>query len=301
MTTKRIMVIGSTNTDMVIKTDNFPTPGETLLGGQFLMNPGGKGANQAVAASRLGGIVSFLGKIGDDIFGHQAKQLLQDEGIDVGYVCVDPEKPSGVALIIVNQEGENTIVVAPGSNGELSPADIEPALPLLEKTEFVLLQLEIPLETVIYIAEIATRKGKKVVLNPAPAIDLPEDLLKNLYLITPNETEAGMLTGIQVKDEGNPLEAAKKLKGKGVDVVVITMGSRGAFVLSDEYIGMVDAPKVRAVDTTAAGDTFNGALLVALSEDKPLEEAVGFACNAASISVTRNGAQASVPYRKELP
>lgn len=294
------MVIGSTNTDMVIKAKKFPVPGETILGEQFLMNPGGKGANQAVAASRLGGIVSFLGKIGDDIFGHQAKQLLQDEGIDVGYICVDPEKPSGIALITVNQEGENMIAVAPGANGVLSPADIEPALSFLDETELVLLQLEIPLETVLYASEAAARKGKKVILNPAPATDLQDKLLKNLYMITPNETEAEILTGVQVKEEESALRAAIKLKEKGIEVVVITMGANGAFILSDEYTGMVNAPKVKAVDTTAAGDTFNGALVVALSEGKPLLQAVEFACKAASVSVTRNGAQASAPYKEEL-
>ena len=300
MAIKKILVVGSSNTDMVIKTRKFPAPGETILGGRFFMNPGGKGANQAVAAKRLGGMVSFVGKIGDDIFGKQAMQLLEDEGINVDFVATDPENPSGVALITVDAKAENSIVVAPGSNGTLSSIDFDRAYSVLNESEIVLLQLEIPISTVAHIAEIASKKGKKVILNPAPADQLSDELLKNIYLITPNESEAELLTGVRATDLESAKRAALILQQKGIKVVIITMGSAGAFVLSDEYTGMVGAPKVEAVDTTAAGDTFNGALAVALSEEMELSRAVKFACEAASISVTRIGAQSSIPFRKEL-
>lgn len=300
MSVKKILVVGSSNTDMVIQTRKFPGPGETLLGGHFFMNPGGKGANQAVAARRLGGTVSFVGKIGNDIFGKQAVQLLEDEGIGVEYVATDPDLPSGVAMITVDGKGENSIVVAPGSNGSFSFSDFDMALPELDRSDMVLLQLEIPLATVAHIAEHASRRGKQVVLNPAPADQLPDDLFHHIDLITPNESEAELLTGIQITDEVSASQAARVLNEKGVKTVIVTMGAAGAFVLSDEFTGMVTAPKVDAVDTTAAGDTFNGALVVALSEGKTLHEAVGFACKAASISVTRIGAQSSIPFRKEI-
>lgn len=300
MKTKKILVIGSSNTDMVIKTNHFPAPGETILGGRFLMNAGGKGANQAVAASRLGGVVTFIGKIGDDIFGKQAVQQLEDEGINVDFVAVDPENPSGVAMITVDRNGENSIVVAPGSNGTLSPADFDKAMAELDESEFVLMQLEIPIPTVEYIAQKAARIGKKVVLNPAPAAGLSDELLRNLYLVTPNETEAELLTGIKVTDEQSALKAATILHEKGVEIVIITMGAAGAFLLADGKSEIIKAPKVDAVDTTAAGDTFNGSLLVALSEGKTIQESIAFANKAASISVTRIGAQSSVPFRKEI-
>ncbi len=300
MSKKNIIVVGSSNTDMVVKTSNFPLPGETTIGGEFLMNPGGKGANQAVAARRLGGEVVFVGKIGNDIFGKQAVQLLDEEGIDTKNILVDENRPSGVALITVDSKGENVIVVAPGANGALVSKDFEGFDGILETSAIVLLQLEIPLETVVYVAGLSIYLQKKVILNPAPAQSLPDSLLKGLYLITPNETEAGQLTGIKVKDNESALKAAEVLVDKGVQNVIITMGSAGAFVLSQEYIGMVEAPKVTAVDTTAAGDTFNGALAVFLSEGMKMKEAVRLACVAASVSVTRNGAQASVPFRNEV-
>ncbi len=296
----KIHIIGSSNTDMVIKTSRFPSPGETIIGGQFLMNQGGKGANQAVAAKRLGGTVSFFGKIGNDIFGQQAIKQMKDEGIEVNKMVADTQNSSGVALITINADGENSIVVAPGSNGSLSSSDINESFSQIEEAEIVLLQLEIPLETVVYVAEFANKIGKKVVLNPAPATGLPDSLLKSLFMITPNETEAEMLTGVCIKDEESASQAATKLKEKGVEVVIITMGALGAFVLSNDYTGMVNSPRVKAIDTTAAGDTFNGALMVALSEGVKLKKAVEFACKAASIAVTRIGAQSSIPYKNEI-
>jgi len=300
MNPKKILVIGSSNTDMVIKTNNFPAPGETILGGRFLMNAGGKGANQAVAAARLGGMVTFIGKIGDDIFGKQAVQQLEDEGINVNFVAVDHENPSGVAMITVDHKGENSIVVAPGSNGTLSPGDFNKALSELQDAEFVLMQLEIPIPTVEYIAQIAAQKQKKVILNPAPAAKLSDELLQNLYIITPNETEAELLTQIKVTDEQSALKAAEALHKKGVEIVIITMGAAGAFLLINGESEIIHASKVKAVDTTAAGDTFNGALAVGLSEGKTIQESIAFANKAAAISVTRIGAQSSVPYRKEI-
>ncbi|HEY3369267.1 MAG TPA: ribokinase [Prolixibacteraceae bacterium] len=296
----KILIVGSSNTDMVIKTLNFPAPGETILGGRFLMNAGGKGANQAVAAARLGGLVTFIGKIGDDIFGKQAVQQLKDEGINVDFVSIDPENPSGVALITVDRRGENSIVVAPGSNGTLSAADFDKAIDLLAESEFVLMQLEIPIPTVEHIAQLASLAHKKVILNPAPGAKLSDELLNKLYLITPNETEAELLTGIKVTDEPSALRAATFLHEKGVEIVIITMGSAGAFLLANGKHEMISAPRVEAIDTTAAGDTFNGALVVALSEGQTIQEAIAFANEAAAISVTRIGAQSSVPFRKEI-
>ena len=300
MNGKKILVVGSSNTDMVIKTQNFPAPGETILGGRFLMNAGGKGANQAVAAARLGGLVTFVGKIGDDIFGKQAVQQLEDEGINVDFVAVDHENPSGVALITVDRKGENSIVVAPGSNGTLSAADFNKAIDELNESEFVLMQLEIPIPTVEHIARMAAMEQKKVILNPAPAAELSDELLKNLYIITPNETEAELLTGIKVTNEQSALNAATFLHKKGIEIIIITLGSAGAFLLANGKPEIIHAPKVEAVDTTAAGDTFNGALAVALSEGKTIQESIAFANKAASISVTRIGAQSSVPFRKEI-
>jgi ribokinase len=300
MNPKKILVVGSSNTDMVIKTHKFPVPGETILGGRFLMNAGGKGANQAVAAARLGGLVTFVGKIGDDIFGKQAVQQLEDEGINVDFVAVDAENPSGVAMITVDRNAENSIVVAPGSNGTLSSVDFDRAVSKLDESYYVLMQLEIPISTVEYIARQATQKQKKVILNPAPAASLSEELLKNLYLITPNETEAELLTGVKVTDEISAVKAASVLHDKGVEIVIITMGAAGAFLFAEGKSEIIKAPRVEAVDTTAAGDTFNGALVVALSEGKNIREAIAFANKAASVSVTRIGAQSSVPYRKEI-
>lgn len=296
----KILVVGSSNTDMVIKTSKFPAPGETILGGDFFMNPGGKGANQAVAAKRLGGNVSFLGKIGEDVFGKQAVQNLKNDGIDIRPVRINKGKPSGIALITIDAKGENSIVVAPGANETLLPEDIDESLSEIETAGFILLQLEIPVSAVNYIAKIASSKGKKVVLNPAPATKLPNTLLNNLYMLIPNETEAELLTGVHIKDTKTAEKAAWNLKNRGVQIVIITMGSKGAFVLSDEFTGIVEAPKVDAVDTTSAGDTFCGALVAKLSSGTNLKEAIEFATAAAAICVTRMGAQMSIPYEKEV-
>ena len=297
---KQIVVVGSTNTDMVVKAARIPAPGETILGGRFLMNPGGKGANQAVAAARLGAEVVFIAKVGDDLFGREAKALFAKENICTDYVLTDPSEPSGVALIMVDAKGENCIAVASGANGTLMPEDIEGVEDIIAQSDLLLMQLETPLETVRYAADVAVNLGVPVILNPAPACELPSDLYDCLEVITPNESEAELLTNIKVTDEASAEAAARVLCDKGVRQVVITMGAKGAYVFDGVDGVMVPAFKVEAVDTTAAGDVFNGALAVALTEELELEEAVRFASKAASISVTRMGAQASAPRREEL-
>lgn len=297
---KKIIVIGSSNTDMVIKTDKIPMPGETVLGGTFLMNPGGKGANQAVAASRLGGKVTFVAKIGDDMFGSQTTKILKKEGIDTGYIVKDSDVPSGIALITVDEEGENSIVVAPGSNHNLLVEDINSDILTSDKYSVMLIQLEIPLMTVEYAALTAAESGIKVILNPAPAQKLHDYLLRHIWLITPDEIEAEILTGIKIHNQASADAAATYLLRKGVKNVIITLGAEGAYVKSEDITEIFPGIKVKAVDTTGAGDVFNGALAVATAEGSGLRDAVIFANKAASICVTRMGAQASVPYREEV-
>ncbi|MDR3286386.1 MAG: ribokinase [Prevotellaceae bacterium] len=300
MNKQKILVVGSSNTDMVIKTQHLPRPGETVIGGTFFMNPGGKGANQAVTVARLGGQVTFICKTGSDIFGHQAHQQFEEEGIDTSYVLSDSKNPSGVALITVDANAENCIVVASGANANLLREDVAKAREAIEEADIVLMQLEIPMETVEYVAKMANSKNKKVILNPAPAQFLSAELISNLYIITPNETESEMISGITITDDKSAFEAAKKIADMGVDNVIITMGDRGALVYNKETNEIVDAYKVKAIDTTAAGDVFNGALAVALAENRTIVDAVRFACKTAAISVTREGAQSSVPYRNEV-
>lgn len=295
-----ILIIGSSNTDMVIQAEHLPAAGETILGGRFFMNAGGKGANQAVAAARLGGQVTFIAKTGNDIFGEQARELFRTEGINCSFLLSDPDRPSGVALITVDKQGENCIVVASGANGSFSEMDLRPAKSIIENAAIVLLQLEIPLETVCYAAETAAEKGVPVILNPAPACALPAGLLQRIAVITPNEKEAAMLSGIAVTDIESAKLAAQKINGGGVKTVIITLGSKGALLLHDNAFTPVHSYAVHAVDSTAAGDVFSGALVVALSEGRHMEEATRFACQAAAISVTKPGAQASAPYRTEV-
>jgi ribokinase len=295
-----IYVVGSSNTDMVVKVDKLPSPGETVIGGQFLMNPGGKGANQAVTASRLGGHVTFVASIGNDIFGRQAMQQFQREKIDTSFIITDKNHPSGVALINVDAKGENSIAVAPGANAQLSIVNVEQAFQSVKDQAILLLQLEIPLDTVEYAIEQGYKKNLKVILNPAPANKLSDEVFKHIFVITPNETEAELLTGIRLTNLESAREAAEVLHQKGVENVVITLGAKGAYLSNKEIKRLIPAPPVTAIDTTAAGDCFNGALAVALSENKPLDLAVAFACKAASISVTRMGAQSSLPNRKEV-
>jgi ribokinase len=300
MKTPRILVVGSSNTDMIIKLDRIPRPGETILGGAFVTAAGGKGANQAVGAARAGGQVTFIARVGRDMFGDQAVAGFVKDGINVDYVTRDKTNPSGVALIFVAKDGENSIAVAGGANAKLSPADVRKAKAAFAGASVLVMQLETPLETVQAAADLAAKAGVRVILNPAPAQPLPDKLLNRVSILTPNETEAELLTGIGVKDDVSAAAAATKLRARGVRTVIITLGARGAFVATESGEQLVPGFKVKAVDTTAAGDIFNGALAVALAEGKPLELAVRLANAAAAISVTRLGAQPSAPTRREI-
>lgn len=295
-----IVIIGSSNTDMVVRSKHLPQAGETIIGGTFFMNAGGKGANQAVAAARLGGNVSLIAKLGKDIFGEQALKLFEEEDIDTSGILIDEVLPSGVALITVDDDAENCIVVAPGSNAALTALDVKKFRRKIETASIILMQLEIPVETVAFATFTAFNKKIKVILNPAPACPLTDELLKHISIITPNEKEASMLTGIPVTGISSAETAAKLLHEKGIETIIITMGASGALLFHENEFTLIEAPKVKAVDTTAAGDVFNGALAVALSEGKSMMDAASFACRAASIAVTRLGAQASAPYRQEL-
>lgn len=298
MKTGKILVIGSSNTDMTIKSDRLPAPGETILGGKFLMGAGGKGANQAVAARRLGGDVTFVCKVGRDIFGDNAVKGYEKEGIDTSHI-LRSDAPSGVALILVDAKAENSIAVAPGANGDLTPADIRNLREVIAGASYLILQLEVPVETVLEAARIAHEAGVYVILNPAPACPLPGELFKYLSLITPNQTETALMTGIEA-DEASLDRAVDALRAKGVQDVIVTLGSRGSLVCAGGKREFVPACKVKAVDTTAAGDTFCGALCVALSEGKSLTEAAAFATKASALAVQKMGAQDSIPYRKDI-
>jgi ribokinase len=300
MTKPPVLVIGSSNTDLIIKAERIPKPGETILGGEFARAAGGKGANQAVAAARASGAVTFIARVGRDTNGEQAVTGFAADGINVEHVIRDPTRPSGVALILVDQNGENTIAVASGANDKLSPADVRKAKGAFRRARVVLLQLETPLKTVAACVALAATAGVRVVLNPAPARPLPAQLLKRIYLLTPNESEAELLTGVAVVNQVTAAKAADKLLARGVQNVIITMGARGAFVAGENLRQLIPGFKVNAVDATGTGDVFNGALVVALAEGRPLLEAARFANAAAAISVTRCGAQPSAPTRPEI-
>ena len=299
---KNIVVIGSTNTDMVVKASHLPAGGETVLGGEFLMNAGGKGANQAVAAARYGNRVVFVAKTGNDLFGERVRSSLREDDIVTDYVSIDPLHPSGVALITIDAKAENCIVVASGANMYLSTADVDAAREEISAADVVLMQLESPIETVTYAARMAAEAGVKVVLNPAPAPDkpLPEELMRSLYLITPNRSEASRLSGIEVKDMESAREAAKAILDRGPQSVIITLGGDGSLVYDGQEFTFIEATKVEAVDTTAAGDTFNGVLATMVAEGRNLIDAAREASLAAAISVTRMGAQPAAPTRAEV-
>jgi ribokinase len=296
----KVVVVGSTNTDLTVRVPRIPAPGETALGREFRMTAGGKGANQAVAAARAGARVVFVTALGTDDFGQRALENLAREGIDISFVRRVADAPSGVALIVVDDEGENSIAVAPGANGQLSPDDVELLASVIEAGDVMLLQLEIPLDTVEAAARIGAACGATVILNPAPARALPHALLGVTTIITPNEHEAQQLTGVEASDERELARSAAVFQGQGVRDVFITLGARGGYALGNGWSTMWRAFTVDTVDTTAAGDVFNGALAASLVNDRTTSEALLFAVAAAAISVTHPGAQSSAPFRADI-
>jgi ribokinase len=296
----RIVVVGSSNTDMVVRVPTLPHPGETVLGGTFFTARGGKGANQAVAAARAGGSVSMIGCLGDDSFGDDTLAALTAEGIAVEGIRRVAGTPSGVALILVDDRGENCIAVASGANALLGADEGARCAELLSPDGVLLVQLETPLETVVAAARAARRAGARVILNPAPARELPDELLGLVSVLTPNESEAERLAGIPVNGERGLEQAASALLARGIGAVVVTLGAAGAYVAIAEHRETIPGWPVEARDTTGAGDVFNGALAVALAEEMSLPDAVRFANAAAAISVTRDGAQPAAPRRAEI-
>ena len=299
-TKDQIIVVGSINTDMVIGANKLPKPGETLIGHKFFMNPGGKGANQAVAAARMGGEVAMIANLGVDVFGDSAIAKLKEEGVNCEGITRDPDRPSGVAIINVDDTGENQIVVAPGANATLDTDLVSTALDRIPPSSIVLLQLEIPIESVVKAVEVCQQKGCRIILDPAPAQVLPESVYKGTYLLTPNRNEAELLSGILISDRGSVTCAAEKLLMSGVTNVAITLGSQGVFFANAENKQFLEATSVSAVDTTAAGDCFNGAVAAKLSQGCSLVEGIKSGILASSICVTRHGAQDAMPYFNEV-
>ncbi|MFB0583221.1 ribokinase [bacterium 19CA06SA08-2] len=296
----RLVVLGSVNADHVLRVPHFPRPGETLTGHSYQVVPGGKGANQAVAAARLGAPVSFIARIGDDAIGQQMRQGFEQDGIDVSAVELDETLPTGIAIIYVSDEGENSIGISAEANGALSPAMVKRHEAMIADAHTLLLQLEVPLESVFEAAKLARSHGTRVVLNPAPARPLPAELLALVDLITPNQTETELLTGVKVSDEASAALAADHFHQMGISDVMITLGSQGVYCSNARQQQLIPGFRVEAVDTTAAGDTFNGALLAAELAGADFNAAVRFAHGAAALSVTKFGAQSSIPSKVEV-
>jgi len=296
-----VVVVGSVNMDVVVKVPHLPLPGETLTGENFEMIPGGKGANQAVAATRLGANVVMIGCVGDDPFARRLREALAREGISTEYICSVSGITSGMALITLDENGQNTIVLSPGANMHVSPDRVKAAGHLVQECDVLLLQLEVPLETVGVAARMARSFNRRVILNPAPAKDVGPELLRLVDYLVPNEIEAATLTGVEVRNTVSAERAAAALQQMcGGAVVVLTMGSRGALMLQDEKPTWVPAPSVVVVDTTAAGDAFVAAMAVALAQGKSDLDAVRWGCAAGSLAVTKLGAQPSLPTREAL-
>jgi len=296
----KITVIGSSNTDLVATVPKLPLPGETVMGKEFMVAPGGKGANQAVAIARIGGDVTFVAKVGVDDYGEQALKNFKNDGIDTSFVFRDYNTPSGVALIFVDESGENMLVPVPGANGRLLPADIEKARIAIESADILVLQLEVPLQTVEYAVIIAHEKGIPIVLNPAPGRKLEKRLIEKVNYIIPNETEAETLTGIKVTDDSSAKKAGEELLKLGAKTAIITMGRQGAMLVNSSESELIPAFKVHAVDATAAGDAFTGGFSYAVASGKDIKEAIIFGNAVAAITVTRMGAQPSMPTKDEL-
>ncbi len=299
---KKILVIGSYNVDRIIKLSRLPDKGETIGGGILLRSDGGKGANQAVAAIRAGGNVTFSACLGNDYTADSKIMKYKMEGIDIKYIFKIDKEETGSAFILVDEKGENMIAVAPGANGKFSKEHVDTILPAIQNTDFILLQFEIPLDTIKYIITMASRNNKKIILNPAPAMIIEAEYLKMVHVLVVNQTEAALLAGIQqVNTLEQVKEAAKILSAIGPKVVIVTMGAKGSYVIKEDNTEeTIPAFKVNAVDATAAGDTYCGALAVALAQDKSVKEAVKFATAAAAITVTRMGAQTSIPKSQEI-
>lgn len=300
MEKKGVLVVGSSNMDLVVTVKRFPDPGETIFGNRFEMFPGGKGANQAVCAARLGCKTTFIGKMGNDNFNEKLSQTMIESGVDLSNLFIDEKEHTGTALITVEGSGQNQIIVISGSNMKLTPEDIKSKSFLFEETSVVLTQLEIPIETVIKTAILAKQNDALFILNPAPAALLPENLFPLIDLITPNENELELLTGIAIRDDNSIEQAAKQLLRKGTKNVIVTLGNRGCMLINGSITKIYPVVKVNVIDSTAAGDAFNGALASSLSEEHSIDKAIEFANKVASVSVTRMGAQSSMPYLNEI-
>ncbi len=296
---KKICVLGSINIDLVAQTPSFPEPGQTILGEQFHTFPGGKGANQAVAAGRLGADVTFLGKVGSDAFGDMALSALRDANVDTSFIQKE-ETSTGVAVITVNRQAENTIVYVPGANGLVDVLYVNRSKRAIDEADILMIQLEVPLETVEWAAAYATERGKMVILDPAPAAQLPQRLIKCSHIITPNETELQIISGRNVRSEAEAMQAAGVLLEQGAGMVVHKCGGRGAYLISPEEAELVPGFKVTAVDTTAAGDSFNAGLAVSLANGNSIRESIRFANAVGAISVTKMGAQSAMPTLEEV-
>lgn len=297
---KSIVVIGSTNVDFLIKSDRLPDFGETVTGGNFFQNFGGKGANQAVGAARAGGQVTFVTCLGEDLYAEELLRSFRKDGIDTRFVSKDPSAATGSALIMLDKDGNNYLSVASGANYKLSPGHIDQALDAIEKADMIVMQMEIPFETTAYVFEQARKFGKKVLFNLAPARPFDVSVLRHTHAFVVNEVEASMVTGLKVETDEEIIAAAEKLLAHGPSLVIITLGARGSYIASAEYRQFIPAFRVKAVDTTAAGDVYCGSLAVAFTEGKSLPEAVRFAGAASALSVTRLGAQPSAPTREEI-
>jgi ribokinase len=296
----KITVIGSSSIDMIVKVPRIPCIGDVVTGGHFSMATGGRGANQAVAAVRAGGEVSLISRIGNDVFGERILKDLGDEGINLIHTSRDPEKPTGVDTIVVSDKGDTSITVSPGANMNVTEEDINRAREVILSSDIILMQLEIPVETVKYAARLAKSEGKKVILNPSPALPISDDILKSISVLTPDSSEAELLTGINITDERSAELAGRILLERGLDRVIITMKTRGAMVIDNGGAEHVPAFKNKTVDANAVNDVFNGVLAIALAEGKNFYEAVLFANAACSLSLAKAGGQSSMPGRQEI-